>query len=354
MLPMLLVAAWWALLATVQAARFSGSNPSLQADAIVPMRSLSIFSPYVDSSLQNKYWDFGGDAIVDTNRYIRLTQDRPGEKGWLWSRVPIDANDFEITVEFSINGKSSTSHGDGFAVWLTSERATEGPVFGSCNKWHGVGFFFDTYPNTPHRKVFPSISVVENNGALEYNMDIDGKDQEIASCTAQLRRTNVETRFRITVVRDVYIELAIQNREWNQFTTCMRIPYIELERPYLGFSASTGHTSDNHNIVSVWTNALVYHSRTPADLEKHRLETFGEKTESKNWWSTNTDDPYPSRRKDNKTARQGRSFFGVIFAACYLLVKWTLISAAVGACGYFGYMYYRKRSRSVHSRRMMA
>lgn len=34
-----------------------------------------------------QFWDFGGDAYVDTNKYIRLTQDRGSQAGWLWTRA---------------------------------------------------------------------------------------------------------------------------------------------------------------------------------------------------------------------------------------------------------------------------
>lgn len=34
-----------------------------------------------------------------------------------------------------------------FAVWLTKQRATIGPVFGSVDRFEGLGVFFDTYDN---------------------------------------------------------------------------------------------------------------------------------------------------------------------------------------------------------------
>ena len=86
------------------AARSSTSNPDLRADAIMPIRTHSLFAPYVDSSLQNNFWDYGGDAVIDTNRYVMLTQDRTNESGWIWSRLPINATDFEITSEFMLKG----------------------------------------------------------------------------------------------------------------------------------------------------------------------------------------------------------------------------------------------------------
>lgn len=338
------------------AVRSSGVNPELNADAIVPLRTHSLFSPFVDSSLQNNYWDFGGHTIVDTNRYVRLTQDRQSERGWLWSRLPIEANDFEITTEFVIKGDSPTQHGDGFAMWLTTTRAKEGPVFGNQDHFKGLGLIFDTYPNTPHRSVFPRISAVYNNGDMSYDMAHDGENQEIVSCTEQLRRTPVETRLRFTFVRDVYMELAIQNRQWNQWTSCFRVPAVDLQHPYLGFTASTGGVSDSHNIVSVWTNSLVYHSRSPEDLERERLHIFGDKQGSRksNWWGgSGASDTSSTAQRVARDDLRRPSIIKRFFLGVALLIKWTLILVVVGAAGYFGYQYYTARTRR-HTRRTLA
>lgn len=32
-------------------------------------------------------------------------------------------------------------------MWLTKQRMTEGPVFGSVDRFEGLGIFFDTYDN---------------------------------------------------------------------------------------------------------------------------------------------------------------------------------------------------------------
>lgn len=32
-------------------------------------------------------------------------------------------------------------------MWLTKQRMTEGPVFGSVDNFEGLGVFFDTYDN---------------------------------------------------------------------------------------------------------------------------------------------------------------------------------------------------------------
>ena len=76
-------------------------------------------------------FDFGGSAIINTNKHIRLTQDRKSQAGWLWSRLPLTPSNFEVEFEFRVDGKSNNLYGDGFAMWLTSDRAVQGPVFGS-------------------------------------------------------------------------------------------------------------------------------------------------------------------------------------------------------------------------------
>jgi mannose-binding lectin 2 len=110
----------------------------------VPLRTHSIYAPYVDSDLQNRWFDFGGSTIINTNKHVRLTQDRPSQSGWLWSRLALAPNSFEVEFEFRVDGKSNNLYGDGMAVWLTKARAGMGPAFGSSDYWDGLGIFFDT------------------------------------------------------------------------------------------------------------------------------------------------------------------------------------------------------------------
>jgi len=56
------------------------------------------------------------------------------------------------------------------AVWYTSRRADEGPVFGSADNWNGLGVFFDSFDNDGlHNN--PYISVMLNDGSKSYDHD---------------------------------------------------------------------------------------------------------------------------------------------------------------------------------------
>lgn len=111
-------------------------------------------SPAHELMLSTRF-DFGGSTIINTNKHIRLTQDRKSQAGWLWSRLvrygigskgvqtvsdarlspcrpqPLTPASFEVEWEFKVDGKSNTLFGDGFAVWLTKDRAQFGPVYGA-------------------------------------------------------------------------------------------------------------------------------------------------------------------------------------------------------------------------------
>lgn len=75
------------------------------AQSSVTVRTHSISMPYIgmlsllhlwkslmlqaiDDELQNRWFDFGGDTVINTNRHIRLTSRRlQGQQGYLWSRL---------------------------------------------------------------------------------------------------------------------------------------------------------------------------------------------------------------------------------------------------------------------------
>src|ERR1700753_2010270 len=52
--------------------------------------------PYLDSDMQSRWWDFGGDTIIRTDKYVRLTPERASRSGWLFSRVPLTATNWEV------------------------------------------------------------------------------------------------------------------------------------------------------------------------------------------------------------------------------------------------------------------
>ncbi|KAF8248433.1 hypothetical protein K440DRAFT_469184, partial [Wilcoxina mikolae CBS 423.85] len=223
-------------------------------DAIksVPLRTHSLSQPYLDPDLQNRWFDWGGDTVVRADQYIRLTSDRQHQAGSLWSRLPLTATNWEIEWEFKIHGQGNL-YGDGMALWVTKQRATPGPVFGSTDNFEGLGLFIDTYKNNRPGVVFPYISAMLGDGFISYDHAQDGKETELAGCSARgLRGAGIPTRAKLTYIQENYLQLDLQYKHVDQWLHCFNVPNVTLPQiSYLGFSAHCGELSDNHDIISV-------------------------------------------------------------------------------------------------------
>jgi lectin, mannose-binding 2 len=143
--------------------------------------------------MTSRWFDFGGDTIIRADSYIRLASDRPSQSGWIFSRAPLSATNWEIEVEFSIHGAGNL-HGDGFAMWITKERGLPGPVFGHKDEFEGLGVFFDTYKNNRPGVVFPYVMAMMGDGKTRYDQNNDGKANEIGGCSVGWSRSGIDYR----------------------------------------------------------------------------------------------------------------------------------------------------------------
>ncbi|KAI4088647.1 MAG: hypothetical protein L6R37_008170 [Teloschistes peruensis] len=242
----------WLLAACIGVQAAVQADPSIRT---IPLRSHSLSAPYLDSDMQSRFYDFGGDTIIRADQYVRLTSDRPSQEGWLFSRLPLTATNWEIEVEFKIHGQGNL-HGDGMAIWLTKQRATTGTVFGSTDNFEGLGVFIDTYKNQRPGVVFPYVMAMMGNASVKYDKDHDGKENEIAGCSARgIRSASVPTKIRLTYFQEKSLKVDIQYKSEGEWTECFETGPLTLPSvAYLGFSAETGELSDNHDIISVTTN----------------------------------------------------------------------------------------------------
>lgn len=172
--------------------------------------------------------------------------------------MPLTATNWEVEVEFKIHGKNQL-YGDGFAMWLTKQRAQEGPVFGGADNFEGLGIFFDTYKNNRPGVVFPYVMAMVGDGKTSYDKNTDGKAQEFAGCSARgIRHANVPTKFRLTYFQDKYLKMELQYKNEDDWVLCFETnePPALPQVAYLGFSSETGELSDNHDIISIQAKNL--------------------------------------------------------------------------------------------------
>ncbi|KAI7870259.1 legume-like lectin family-domain-containing protein [Spinellus fusiger] len=253
-----------------------GSSDS-QKSSTVTLKTHSLSVPYIDDELQNRWFDFNGNTIVNTNRHMRLTSNLPSQVGNVWSRLPLTATNFEIEFEFSVSGSDSHLYGDGFALWLTKQRGNTGPVFGSANEFEGLGVFFDTYDNErSHKHSFPYISSMLGDGVKSYDNNKDGSNTELGGCEADFRSKEIPTKARLTYHKENYLELEVQLRDETTWERCFKVTNVKLPTPiFLGFSAHTGELADNHDIIHVTTKSLPSVAKTYEPVNASKKEKTG-------------------------------------------------------------------------------
>ncbi|KAK9244563.1 legume-like lectin family-domain-containing protein [Lipomyces tetrasporus] len=223
----------------------------------VPLRTHSLATPYLDDSLHSRWYDYGGDAVIRTDKYIRLTADRASQTGYVSSRLPLTSPSFEIEFEFKISGKGNL-YGDGMAMWITKERDQMGPVFGGPDNFEGLGIFIDTYKNNRPGVTFPYVMAMVGDGKTRYSQEDDGKPNELAGCPARgLHNSQHVTKGRLIYAKDNFMKLELQYKEPNKWITCFKVEAPPLPTvAYLGFSAETGELSENHDLISVDVSTL--------------------------------------------------------------------------------------------------
>ncbi|PWW71855.1 hypothetical protein C7212DRAFT_231423 [Tuber magnatum] len=303
-----------------------GESPADDDVKTVPLRTHSLFQPYLDTELQSRWFDWGGDTIVRADQYIRLTSDRQQQAGWLWSRLPLTATNWEIEVEFKIHGQGNL-YGDGMAMWVTKQRATQGPVFGAADKFEGLGIFFDTYKNNRPGVIFPYVMAMIGDGQTVYQHGNDGKENELAGCSARgIRGAPITTKARLTYFQENYLQLELQYKNEDQWIVCFNVPNVTLPQiTYLGFTAETGELSDNHDIITVSSKNLYQVNTGSSSSSSKRPDKAGK---ASTWKPSDG-----GRSKSESSSGWGWFFLKVVI----------FIVVVVG--GYVGYTAYRAQIR---------
>ncbi|KAI9208564.1 legume-like lectin family-domain-containing protein [Polychytrium aggregatum] len=238
-----------------------GQPGQSQEPTRIPLYSFSLHPPFIEDNLNNRWWNFGGDTIVESNKFIRLTSDRPSQSGWLWGKVPLTAAGWICEIQFHVHGENSL-YGDGFAFWYTSEKEIQGPVFGSKDYFNGLGIFFDTYNNGRHREPFPIVSAMVGDGKTYYDHNNDGRSNQLASCSFHFQGLE-SARATIKYIRGELLEVrtttgVTDNNGVLMWNDCFSVTNVTLPSVgYMGFTAHTGDVHDAHDILGITTTGLV-------------------------------------------------------------------------------------------------
>uniref|UniRef100_A0A146M0Q9 Protein ERGIC-53 n=1 Tax=Lygus hesperus TaxID=30085 RepID=A0A146M0Q9_LYGHE len=237
-------------------------------DALVPHRKFeykySFKPPYLaqkDGSVP--FWQYGGNAIASAEN-VRVAPSLRSQKGAIWSKSKTNFDWWEAEIVFRVTGRGRIG-ADGLAFWYTdSQGAYDGNVFGSSDKWVGLGVFFDSFDND-NKHNNPYIMAMVNDGTKEFDHTNDGSSQMLSGCVKDFRNKPFPTRAKIEYYMNTLTVLfhnGMTNN--NDYEICLRVENLHLPRyGYFGVSAATGGLADDHDVLQFLTTSLYPPGQAP-------------------------------------------------------------------------------------------
>ncbi|KAE8752669.1 ergic-53 [Frankliniella occidentalis] len=203
------------------------------------------------------FWEYGGNAIASAEN-VRIAPSLRSQKGAIWTKAPTNFDWWEVDIVFRVTGRGRIG-ADGLAFWFTQNKgAYDGQVFGSSDKWVGLGVLFDSFDND-NKHNNPYIMAVLNDGTREFDHQNDGSTQALAGCLRDFRNKPFPTRARIEYYRNTLTVLfhSGMTASDQEYEMCLRAENVHLPKNgYFGVSAATGGLADDHDVLHFLTSSL--------------------------------------------------------------------------------------------------
>ncbi|KAF9375665.1 hypothetical protein BGX21_003729, partial [Mortierella sp. AD011] len=186
------------------------------------------------------------------NDFIRLAPSVPGLKGSVWRSSPNQYDEWEVEFSFKAFGQGAVG-GKGLAFWYTEERATEiGPIFGSKDKWTGLGVFMDT-SDPANQRLTPVMYGIMNDGTKAFPANPTTSGNSFGGCLRDYKNTPSPVVVRVSYVGGTLRVAADTHSRGKKLLTCFEQKDLELPSGYyFGFSAEAAEigTADDHDLFS--------------------------------------------------------------------------------------------------------
>lgn len=152
-----------------------------------------------------------------------------------------------LKVKGEGTGTADNNVGSGVALWITKGREKPGTLYGSAEKFNGIGVFFDSFDND-NKKDNPIIMGTENDGTKQFNAASDHQGDRFGGCRAKYRNRGSLVRVKIKYVAGEdgrgHIQMWLSMKDNGHFDVCFAKDGIKLDCGTsktgcrIGFSAS--------------------------------------------------------------------------------------------------------------------
>ncbi|XP_077993301.1 protein ERGIC-53-like [Glandiceps talaboti] len=201
------------------------------------------------------FWEYGGSALA-SDEQVRVTPSLRSKRGYVWTKNTVPFDNWEVEIVFRVSGRGRVG-ADGLAFWYRVDKGQSGPVYGSTDRWNGLGVFFDSFDNDNQRNN-PYILSMVNDGMKSYDHNSDGLSQQLGGCLRDFRNKPYPVRAKIEYYKNT-LTLWFHSgmTEGAAYEMCMRADNVMLPKNgYLGISAATGGLADDHDVLKLLTHSL--------------------------------------------------------------------------------------------------
>ncbi|KAF9183535.1 hypothetical protein BGZ51_003990 [Haplosporangium sp. Z 767] len=209
------------------------------------------------------FWGAHGNSFVGLD-FVRLAPSVPGLYGSMWRSSPNVHKEWEVEFSFKAFGQSYIG-GKGLAFWYTEERAVDGPVFGSKDKWKGLGVFLDT-SDPANQRTHPAIYGFMNDGTTPFPSN--PTLQSFSGCLRDYKNSPVPVVVRVSYIGQTLTVAVDAFGRGKKLVTCFEKKDISLPTGYhFGLSAESAGTGtpDDHDLYTF----EVYEVNPPPKTQKH-------------------------------------------------------------------------------------
>jgi mannose-binding lectin 1 len=282
------------------------------------LRHHSVEHPYITDWWQEgiPHWEITGDAVV-TNKFIRLTPEKPSRRGGLWNKIPMATQGgFELRARFIVRSKRNPG-ADGIAFWFVeskpkveaatlstaggddSSSSAAASLFGMRTDFKGVGVVFDSYDND-YRRDNPATNLLLHDGtAREWDQANDLFRDARARCSFDHRNAQGQDPVEmILTYSSKKITLRLRSFLRNVDMVCGEVDNVELPAEgYFGVTASTGAMVDNHDVISMEVRRVAADSvAEEADAKVEHFDHTKDATQMSFWSKQERSRPRHSER----------------------------------------------------------
>jgi mannose-binding lectin 1 len=187
-------------------------------------------------------WQLQGSAKVYSDRLTLTDLGKQKQWGSAWSTVANDYDKWTVDVDLSVAGPINP--GGGLALWYTTKIGAFGPVYGSNDKWDGLGIFIDSIGSDPESDT-GSLRAYLNDESLEYARLGNPVEKAFSNCAIKYRNTGYKNTLKVSY-QPGFFRIKIND------AVCFQTDKITLPKSgYFGVTASNTENADSFIIGRV-------------------------------------------------------------------------------------------------------